>query len=321
MDPLLKSSIVVPTYDRSAYLVRCLEALAALNTDPTTFEVIIVDNNSQDKTRDAYLNSALDNTAIRIRYLLETNQGVSFARNRAITESTGGIVCFLDDDAFPDPEWLNHLLEVFNNPRVGCAGGPCIPDFQGEKVPEWLFGDLQGLVGGYGLSYTKPTRLTAWYQYPLACNMAIRRSVIANVGSFRTDLDRTGHKPLAAGDTEMADRIFKAGWKVMYVPAATVRHLISPTRLKKEYVYRIGRGLAASHIILTHDSRFHIVARWFVSDLWYASRMFFCLIVAFFWMKRLWFDDYMRFWMVAMRLPMRAKALLYGVHAAEFMGQ
>jgi GT2 family glycosyltransferase len=135
--------------------------------------------------------------------------------------------------------------------------------------------------------------------------MAIRRRVLAQVGEFRTDLDRNGTEALAAGDTEMADRIHKAGWKVVYVPDASVRHLVAPERLQKSHLYRIGRGLAASHVVLTADPRPSKIVRWFASDAWYATRMLGRLLVALAWRKHLWFDDYLGFWMVARRIPCR----------------
>lgn len=305
----LQASIIIPTFNRADCLGKCLAATAAQMMDPTTFEIIIVDNNSSDNTQDACLKFIQTHPYLHIRYVCETKQGVSYARNRGVAEASGEIVCFLDDDSPPAPEWLNLLLKPFNNPTVGCVGGPSIPDYQGQEIPLWLRGDLQGLLSGYTLSYSEPTQVSRWDQFPLSCNMAIRRSLFSDLGFFRLDLDRSGNQVLAAGDTEMADRINKAGWKVMYVPDASVQHIVPPERLDKKHIYRIGQGLAESHIILTSDPRPHKIARWFASDLWYATRMFFRLATAIMRRNPLWFDDYMRFWMVAKRIPLRVKAL------------
>lgn len=312
MSRQLQVSVIIPTFNRAKYLGECLEAVAAQTAEPTTFEVIIVDNNSSDNTQDACLKFIQMHPNLHIRYVCETKQGVSYARNRGVVEAFGEIVCFLDDDSPPAPEWLNLLLEPFSNPTVGCVGGPSIPDYQGQEIPPWLRGDLQGLLSGFTLPYNEPTQVSRWDQFPLSCNMAIRRSLFTELGLFRTDLDRSGNQVLAAGDTEMADRINKAGWKVMYVPDAPVRHIVPPERLDKKHIYRIGRGLAESHIILTSDPRPHMIARWFASDLWYATRMFFRFAIAIIRRNSLWFDDYMRFWMIAKRIPLRAKALRRG---------
>ena len=173
----------------------------------------------------------------------------------ALKEANGEILCFLDDDALPCPEWLDALMKCFLDPSVGCIGGPAILDYQGQERPPWLQADLQGLLSGYALPYSEPTAIFHIEEFPFGCNMAFRRKSLDEVGLFRADLDRSGKQVLAAGDTEMISRIQKAGWKVMYLPQAWVRHLVSPERLSKEYIYRIGRGLAKSHIILTSDSQ------------------------------------------------------------------
>jgi glycosyltransferase involved in cell wall biosynthesis len=308
----VQTSIIIPTYNRADYLAKCLEALAAQTMDPAAFEIIIVDNNSSDDTRELCLSFADTHPTLNVRHVCETQQGASYARNRGVAEAKGAIVCFLDDDSPPIPEWLERLRQTFDDPAVGCAGGPSILDYQGQERPPWLRGDLQGLLSGYTLPYAEPTQVVRWEQLPLSCNLAIRRRMFTELGLFRVDLDRSRGQVLAAGDTEMADRISKSGCKVVYVPDAPVRHLVPPGRLEKEHIYRIGRGLAASHIILTSDPRPLMIIRWFASDLWYAIRMFFRLVAVVIRRKPLWFDDYMRFWMVAQRIPLRARSLLKG---------
>jgi glucosyl-dolichyl phosphate glucuronosyltransferase len=303
----MKASIIIPTHNRGDVLLLCLEAISQLEADPSSFEIIVVDNASTDHTKDACTAFIDSHPNLFIRYIFEGTQGVSYARNRGVKESQGEFICLLDDDSPPFPKWLDILLSPFSDPTVGCTGGPSIPNFQGQEVPDWLLGDLQGLLSGYGLPYSEPTPVSRWENYPLSCNMAIRRTLFDDLGYFRTDLDRIGNRALAAGDTEMVDRIYKANWKVMYVPDAPVNHFVPPARLNKTYIYRIGRGLAESHIILTANRNPLQILRWFASDTWYALRMFLRFILALIKRSPLWFDDYMRFWMVEMRIPIRIK--------------
>lgn len=312
MTNALRASIIIPTHNRASVLPLCLEAVAALETDPANFEIIIVDNNSTDHTRDVCLAFAAAHPTLGVRYVFEPTQGASHARNRGIVEACGEILCFLDDDSPPDSNWFENILSPFNDPEVGCTGGPVALDLQGYSMPAWLQGDLQGLLSGYGLPYTQPTRVSKWEQYPLSTNMAIRKQVLVNLNWFRTDLGRSGRGSLAGEETELIHRINKSGWKVIYVPNARVRHLIPPERLNKAYIYRVGYGLAATHVILTYDVRLFRIIRWFASDMWYATRMCFRWIVALLQRKPLWFDDYMRFWMVAMRIPLRIQVLVKG---------
>lgn len=305
----MKASILIPTYNRADVLLRCLTAVSQLKADPSSFEIIVVDNASTDRTKDSCMDFVNRHPNLSIRYVVETTQGVSYARNRGVMEAQGEIICLLDDDSPPKPEWLDALLGPFSDPQVGCAGGPSYLDYQGQPVPDWLQGDLKVHLSAYGLPYTKTTEVSRWDNYPYSCNMAIRRGLFSQLGYFRTDLGRSGNKLLAGEETELVDRIHKAGWKVMYVPDAPVNHLVPPTRICKEYVYRIGRGLAETHVVLTSDRNALHILRWFASDTWYATRMYFWLIVALMKRKTLWFDDYMRFWMVSMRIPIRLRAL------------
>jgi hypothetical protein len=136
--------------------------------------------------------------------------------------------------------------------------------------------------------------------------------VISRVGSFRPDLGRSGNRKLAGEETELIGRIIKDHWKVLYLPDACVKHIVSHERLNKEYIYRIGRGLAATHVYLTSTKKFFNFVRWFLSDTWYMTRMLFKLVLALLQRKSLWYDDYMRFWMVGMRLILRLKVLIQG---------
>lgn len=307
MENFVRASIIIPTYNRAGYLAKCLDALVLLNTDPMLFEILVIDNNSTDDTCKVVRDFATAHPNLLVRYVMEEKQGVSRARNRALAEARGEILYFLDDDSPPIPEWLNYLEAAFDDPQVGCAGGPSVLDFQGQPVPPWLRGDMQGLISGYGLPFDKPTPLSRWDQFPLSCNMALRKEAIAHLDAFRDDLGRIGSVKLTGGETEMINRIHKSGWKIIYVPKAIVHHMVSPERLEKAYLYKIGYGHAASHIVLTSDPRPLMILRWFAIDGWYATRRFFWLIISLLQRKPLWFDDYMRFWVVAMRIPLRMK--------------
>lgn len=306
----MEASVIVPTYNRVEALRRCLDAIAAQSADRRRYEVIVVDNDSCDNTSEMVAAFAASHPELIVKYFVEPKQGVSHARNRAVMEARGEILCFLDDDSPPSCVWLDVLLSAFEDDTVGCAGGPSVLDYQNQDRPPWLHGDLQGLLSGYGLPYDRPTVLSSFAEFPLGCNVAFRRALFTTLGLLRTDLDRCRNGVLAAGDTEMVDRVHQAGWRIMYLPAAKVYHLVGPERLTKSYLYRIGTGLAQSHIILTSHRGAIQSMRSFLSDMWYGTRLFFALLVAWAARKPLWFDDYMRFWMVAMRIPLRLRHFL-----------
>jgi glycosyltransferase involved in cell wall biosynthesis len=312
MSRQLQASIIITTFNRANYLVRCLEAVAAQTADHATFEIIVVDNNSTDTTKEVVLTFAQSHPTLQVHYLFEAKQGTSYARNCGVRAASGEYLCFTEDDAAPSPQWLETLVAAFSEADVGCAGGPIIPDYEGQDRPPHLQGDLQGLVGGFQLPYTEPTAVSRWTELPWGGNMAFRSNVFIDAGQFRTDLGPSAKRRLTAEETEMIARAHQSGWKIMYIPSARMKHFVPSERLEKSHLYRVGLGLAASHVVLTSDPRAHMIMRWFASDLWYATRMFFKFVGAIVRRKSLWFDDYMRFWIVAKRIPIRARALLNG---------
>jgi len=310
MDELLRASVIIPTYNRADDLVKCLAALAQQTVAPQTFEILVVDNASTDHTATVVQTFAEAHPELCVRYVVESRQGAGYARNRALMETQGSVLCFLDDDAVANPAWLERLLVGFVDPSVGCVGGPAIPDYQGRERPAWLAGDLQGLLSGYVLPYTQPTVVMICAEFPFACNMALRRSLFETISGFRPDLDRVGRQLLTGGETELIGRVQQADWKVIYLPEAHVRHLVAPDRLAKDYIFRIGHGIALSHMIRTTDGRLLMALRWFASDIWHTIRLFVLFCTAVLARKPLWYDDYVRFWIVALRVPYRVRLLL-----------
>lgn len=310
--PPLQASIIIATYNRASYLALCLDGLAALNADKSGIEVIIIDNNSTDNTAEVIQEFIASHDEMRVRHILETQQGASRARNRGIREAQGEILCFLDDDTIATPTWFQNLVGGFVDPSVGCVGGPAILNFLGREVPPWLRGDLQWLLSGYQLRYNEPTEITKIAEYPYLCNMAIRREVLERVGLFQVDLGPNGNNLVVGEETELMGRIAKAGWKIVYLPDAQVAHLVSPERAEKRYIYRACMRLAVTHIYLTWDSSIPRVIGRFLSDLWYTTRMLWGLLVALLRRDPLWFDKYIYFWMIAIRIPLRIEALIKG---------
>ena len=310
----LKATVIVPTYNRPDYLSKCLDAIANQKICSSVFEIIVVDNNSQKVTEEIVQRFVRLHPQLQIRYIRETNQGTSFARNRGIKEANGEILCFADDDTMPHPNWLNELLNAFSDKEVGCAGGPMELDYQGREQPLYFQGDLQGLLGGFHLPYNKPAVVSTWTEFPWGGNMAFRKSVFPIVGFFSTALGPSADIRLTAEETEFIQRLYEHGYKVLYVPGARTRHLVPPERLNKSYIYHVGYGLASSHVILTSDPRLYMIMRWFMSDIWYALRLFGNLVNSLLQRKPLWFDDYIRYWMIAKRIPIRLKALMKGYY-------
>jgi len=100
-------SIVICTHNRCNVLQETLQELVHLDYPEDCYEIIIVDNASQDETRKIFNEAA--NRGKNLRYVREEKLGLSYARNKGIENSSGEFIAFIDDDAIPEPDWLEKL--------------------------------------------------------------------------------------------------------------------------------------------------------------------------------------------------------------------
>jgi len=221
------------TYNRGESLATALESVAASHMpDSVDWEVLVVDNNSTDRTR-AVVEEFCQRPHSRFRYIFEHQQGKSYALNTGIHEARGEILAFLDDDVIVGANWLQNLTAVFRGNDWAGAGGPVLPN--GAFVPPaWL-----SLEGKYALAPLaifdlgpQPGELV---EAPFGTNMAFRKEVFEKVGGFRTDLGPRPGPVTHSEDTEFGFRALAAGQRLWYEPSAIVYHLLPAHRLQKEY--------------------------------------------------------------------------------------
>jgi glycosyltransferase involved in cell wall biosynthesis len=244
-------TIAVCTFNGSQRLPRVLEALAAQRTSgPGFLEVVVVDNASTDGTAMVAARS-WQGPRESLRIVREPQQGVSYARVRALSEARGRVVGFVDDDNIPAPHWAQRAVEVMDErPNVGACGGlneaeletPEPPWFsrfarlyavgqQGDRAGDVT--DARGFLWGAGLCL----RRGAWEQLRAAGF------------SFLTP-SRRGVQLLAGDDTELCLALRLAGWRLWYEPDLKIRHRIGETRLSWRYLCLLSRGDGASSAFL-----------------------------------------------------------------------
>jgi len=240
-------SLVICTYNRCAMLLKTLESVAASELPPSVdWEVLVVDNNSADQTRPAVEEFAARHPG-RFRYVFESKQGLSNARNAGILAARGEVVAFTDDDVIVDPAWLRNLTRCLFDGTSAGSGGRVLP-LQSVVLPRWL-----SLNGPYGLGGVvaalfdegqEPKKLK---ESPYGANMAFRKEVFERHGYFRTDLGRRPGSLISNEDTEFGKRLTAAGERLSYEPSAIVYHPILEERLNKKYVlewfFHYGRAL------------------------------------------------------------------------------
>src|SRR4051794_32553856 len=133
----LEVSVVLSTYNRGPLLEPALRSVLAQQQALTPpFELIVVDNNSTDGTRDIIQRIAAGDP--RVRYVFEAPQGLSHARNAGIREARAPFIAFTDDDVRAEPDWIAALLRAFReSPEVDFVGGRVLPIWP-SPPPAWL---------------------------------------------------------------------------------------------------------------------------------------------------------------------------------------
>lgn len=233
----LDLTAVVCTHNRRLLLEKAVSSLLRQDLSRGRYEVLIVDNGSSDTTRQYGEQISLDEP--NVRYVFEPRVGLSFARNTGLKDATGKYVCYLDDDAEAEPEWLSTILRVFNDSSldgdVGIACGPVIPNWE-TPPPTWLKPKYWGALSVVNIS-DSPHFLNNQTWYPEG-NSAYQRSILRAVGGFDTQLGRSG-KNLAANEGATVDlKIRDLGYGIYYVPEMRIHHFIPKHRASKQWLLR-----------------------------------------------------------------------------------
>lgn len=148
MMPEKRLSLVIATYNRGAKLCTTLDSLLVQTLPQEQWEVVVVNNNSTDDTAARFADYVVAHPQLDARMVLETEQGVSAARNRGIAESRGEYIVVIDDDERVVPEFLERYYSLFeSHPEVGAAGGRILPGFE-SVPPRWMSKYTERTIAG-----------------------------------------------------------------------------------------------------------------------------------------------------------------------------
>jgi glycosyltransferase involved in cell wall biosynthesis len=235
-------SVLICTYNRSALLGQTLEALQrASPPDRCTVEVIVVDNNSSDDTREV-VRRAEARGPYPVRYLAEPQQGKGFALNTGLAIAHGEVIALTDDDVLPARDWLQRIVANFRVADVVFVFGKVLPRWEVPPPPELVTLPARDIWGPLALiDYgDEPVSYDAESfgkkRLPVGANLAVRRQAIEQVGGWRTDLGRVDNTMIAGEDRELCVRLYRAGlYSGIYDPSVLVKHLVPATRMTRDY--------------------------------------------------------------------------------------
>jgi len=202
-------SLIIPAYNEEEYLPACLDAVMR-NVAGKAAEIIVVDNNSTDGTRQVIERYP------GVTYVFEAEKGITRARQRGFLEATGDILAYVDADTHPPAGWIEQIWEQFGKRKdLACLSGP------------YSFYDLSGLrnkVSSGWFVAARPLYSITGYMM-VGGNFAIPRNVLERMGGFDSSIEFYGE------DVDIAKRAKQQG-KVLFSP-----RFVMPTsgrRMKKQ---------------------------------------------------------------------------------------
>ena len=245
-------TVAIPTYNGEHRLPEVLEKLRSqINTENFSWEILVIDNNSTDRTKEVVEQYQQNWSRVYpLKYIFEPQQGLAFARQRAIEEASGKFIGFLDDDNLPAPEWV---AEAFNfgqiNDRVGAYGSRSYGEF--EVTPPENFTRIAPLLaitdrGSEPLLYEPQKKVL-----PPGAGLVIRREAWLENVPKQLILGPKGDNQVSQRGEDLESLLYiqQAGWELWYNPKMYIYHRIPRERLEKDYLIKICRetGLSRYH--------------------------------------------------------------------------
>jgi glycosyltransferase involved in cell wall biosynthesis len=223
-------TVVVPVRNGEQTIQPLLESLQKLDYNRNKVEVIVVDGNSTDKTREIV-------KKYPVKLIIEKRRGLNVARNTGIRCSKGEIIAFTDADCVVPKNWVTKIAENFKDPEVTCVGGSA-KALDNDFISQYADNSIVRLMP-YFTRREELEKVKPFFRHPAGCNMAFRREVAEEVGYFDENIQ------YGFDEVEFADRVCKAGHKMVLDPDVLVWHKHRSTLkefLKQNFHYGKGSG-------------------------------------------------------------------------------
>jgi GT2 family glycosyltransferase len=240
-------SILICTHNRAELLKRTIDSLCQLALPKDVpVELVLVANACTDHTATVMADAA-GRLAFPVKCFVEPTPGVSIARNRALAESSGEILAFLDDDVWADSQWLVALIRAFEDQPADIVGGHADLWWEILPQPEWFNPGYRWVLSGCDFG----SKVFQMHDTDgaIGANFAARRKVFETIGNFRVDLGRAGKEMTAGEETDVIERALAAGFKAFHVPDVIIKHWVPAARSTPEYVCSAMAGFTRSDVM------------------------------------------------------------------------
>ncbi|MEB3886606.1 hormogonium polysaccharide biosynthesis glycosyltransferase HpsE [Lyngbya sp. CCY1209] len=247
---MLDLTVVICTYNGASRLPNVLERLLTQEkTENLSWEIIVVDNNSTDQTAEIIRKyQARFSEIVPLKYCFEPRQGLAYARRRAIREVPGELIGFLDDDNYPDPNWVAAACDFGKkHPQAGGYGGRILGKY--DEQPPKNFERIASLlaVSDRGTEAFRYDLLDRWL-FPAGAGMVVRRRAWLECVPDRPQLSGVSGQSLSnkGEDIETLSYLRKAGWQIWHNPDLIIEHHIPSSRFQKAYLLKLCHGVGLS---------------------------------------------------------------------------
>lgn len=221
-------SVCICTFKRPALLKRLLDRMGELKTEGLfSVSAVVVDNDDRESGRDV-VEAARATAPFPISYHLEPERSIALARNRSVENARGNLIAFIDDDEFPEPEWLVRHFRTLESSGASGVLGPVRAHFEGPP-PAWLAKsgllDRREFATGQRLGDARFTRTG---------NVLLRMSLFADAADrFDPSFGRTG-----GSDAVFFKRMMAKGRTFVWCNEAVVYETVPPERQVRSYYVR-----------------------------------------------------------------------------------
>lgn len=227
-------SVCICTYKRPHFLNRLLAKLGCQDTDGQfTYSIVVADNDHLRSAEPVVSNFSTSST-IPIKYCLEPRQNIALTRNRAVQNANGDFVAFIDDDEFPEKNWLLTLFQTCEQHKVDGVLGPVERWFD-EEPPKWI------VKSKFYVRPIKSTGTVVDWREGRTGNVLLKRRVFeADTQPFRKEF-RMGE------DQDFFRRKIEKGYVFIWSADAVAYEVVPPKRWKRRYMIRkaLLRGASA----------------------------------------------------------------------------
>lgn len=228
-------TVVIPTYNGAQRVSAVLERLRSqIVPKHLRWEIIVVDNNSQDATAAMVQQWQADwDSPTGLHYVFEARQGLAFARQCGVDHAKGALVGFLDDDNWPQPNWVAAAVTFGqSHPQAGAYGSRIQGLF--ETPPEAAVKPLLRFLAIRDHGDQPQQFQVERVQLPPGAGLVVSKAAwVACIPPQLTNITRAGD------DYEISIRMAHQGWEIWYCPAMEIGHFIPASRLTRDYLLRL----------------------------------------------------------------------------------